>query len=98
MPKHTDLHSNESCVKTKSTKTDEKVEILSELVTIVKKQGEQIDSLTKMVSEHSSKPNFDRRYGDQRPNRSIICFACNKPGHVARKCPNNGHVDNKQGN
>ena len=95
VPESTSVPTKASSDQNETKKSGDKEEILNELLNIVKKQGEQIDSLTKIVSERSTTTNSDRNYGER---RSIVCYMCNKPGHIARKCPNNTHNDNKQGN
>ena len=77
------------CTGTTKTDSNEKSSKINELMDIVKKQSEQIETLTKIVNSKQRLPhNYNYNSQQSKQQRAFLCFGCNKPGHKVADCPN----------
>src|SRR2546423_7667186 len=63
-------------------KTDKDIDELT-------KQMQRMVTLMERQDTRSSWRNRNYRENNQRNRRPIVCYACNKEGHIAPECPNN---------
>lgn len=70
----------------------------SELMSLLKAQQSQLDSVVKALSSQSA-PQVRTRFTRPRrtPDGQPICFRCDQSGHIARNCPTNEKNGPKEG-
>ncbi|XP_076089041.1 uncharacterized protein LOC143059432 [Mytilus galloprovincialis] len=74
--------------KDKTDSSSEQSDKFNQLLGIVQKQSEQIETLTKIVNTKQQSTNYNSRYNRFEPQRrNLLCFGCNEPGHKIADCP-----------
>ncbi|XP_071130335.1 uncharacterized protein [Mytilus edulis] len=74
--------------KDKTDSSSEQSDKFNQLLGIVQKQSEQIETLTKIVNTKQQPTSYNSRYNRFEPQRrTLLCFRCNEPGHKIADCP-----------